>query len=182
MRVSEIADRYASALYEVAGESKAKDQTLADIRAIYEIFEKDAELKAWLENAAIPAEARRQVMGVALKGQSVSEPVRNVISLLIDKDRFHRLGEVVEAYSKRLDEEKGVSRGMVRSAVSLGANERQRIAEMVERVVNKSVVLSYKTDPSLIGGLVAQVGSFTFDDSIESHLRRMKEELKRRVH
>ena len=182
MRVSEIADRYASALYEVAGELNLRDQTLADLRVIQQIFEEDRDLNAWLQNEGASAEHRRQVMDVALQGQKVADPVRNIIYLLIDKDRLHRFAEVVEAFAQKLDEEKGISRGLVRSAVSLGADERQRITEMVEQVVNKKVVLSYKTDPSLIGGLVAQVGSFTFDDSIESHLRRMKEELKRRVH
>ena len=71
----------------------------------------------------------------------------------------------------------------VRSArqPSLAPEERQRLEKTIEGVLNKKVILTYKVDPSVIGGLIASVRSFTFDDSIDSHLKRMNEELKRRT-
>jgi F-type H+-transporting ATPase subunit delta len=47
--------------------------------------------------------------------------------------------------------------------------------------LNKKIILTYKEDPTLLGGVVAQVGGWTFDDSIETHLIKMNEELNRRA-
>jgi F-type H+-transporting ATPase subunit delta len=52
----------------------------------------------------------------------------------------------------------------------------------VAQVTGKKVILEYKEDASLLGGLIAEVGSLTFDDSLETQLRTMNEELKRRAH
>jgi uncharacterized protein YbcI len=55
------------------------------------------------------------------------------------------------------------------------------IKEKLEKLTGKKVVLEYHEDKSLIGGLVAQVGSFSFDDSLETQLRLMREDLKRKA-
>ena len=59
--------------------------------------------------------------------------------------------------------------------------QRQQIEATVEKVLKKKVIMTYKVDPSVIGGLVAQAGSYTFDDSLNSHLQRLNDELKRRA-
>ena len=70
----------------------------------------------------------------------------------------------------------------MRSATVLAPEERKQIETLVSRATKKQVILSYKEDPSLVGGLVAEVGSFTFDDSLISHLKRINEQLTRSVH
>ncbi|MES2964311.1 MAG: ATP synthase F1 subunit delta, partial [Bdellovibrionota bacterium] len=105
----------------------------------------------------------------------------DLINLLARKDRLGVFGEIVHAFEAEADAANNVARGVVRSATVLGQDDRKRIEDQVERVLKKKVILSYKVDPSVIGGLVAQVGSYTFDDSISAHLKRMNEELKRRT-
>ncbi len=74
-----------------------------------------------------------------------------------------------------------LSRGTVRSTTVLAPEERKRIEETVNRVTHKQPLLTYKEDPALLGGMVAEVGNYTFDDSLASHLRRMNEQLTRRT-
>jgi F-type H+-transporting ATPase subunit delta len=89
---------------------------------------------------------------------------------------FH---DIVTSYEVIADEAHGVTRGTVRSATVLGPEDRKRIEELVSKATKKQVILTYKEDPALVGGLVAEVGSFTFDDSITSHLKRINEQLTR---
>jgi F-type H+-transporting ATPase subunit delta len=49
------------------------------------------------------------------------------------------------------------------------------------KILNKKIVLTYTEDPGLLGGMVAQVGGWNFDETIEKHLKRMSDELNRRV-
>lgn len=107
--------------------------------------------------------------------------MKNFVFLLARKQRLGIFNDVVTAYQALADEKHGVVRGTVRSTTVLAPDERKRIEQTVNRVTKKNSILTYKEDPLLLGGLVAEVGSYTFDDSLASHLRRMNEQLTRRT-
>ena len=110
------------------------------------------------------------------------EILKNFMLLLGMKNRLSLFADIVTSYQSIADEAHGVTRGVVRSATVLAPDERKRIEELVGRATKKQVILTYKEDPSLLGGLIAEVGSFTFDDSLSSHLTRINEQLNRSVH
>jgi F-type H+-transporting ATPase subunit delta len=89
---------------------------------------------------------------------------------------------MVSAFETISDEDHGVTRGNVRSAATLSPESRQQIEDTVTKVTKKKVILNFTEDPKLLGGMVAQVGGWTFDDSLETHLTRMSEDLNRRTH
>lgn len=181
MRVSELAGRYAKAIFELAAETKTQDKVISDLRELEQIFTKDADVEAFLASPLIKADERAAVLQKALENKGIGKEAFDLVLLLARKDRLVLFADIVRAFEAESDTANNVCRGVVRSSVALGQAERQRIEDTVERVLNKKVIMTYKVDPSVIGGLVAQVGSYTFDDSIASHLRRMNEELKRRT-
>jgi F-type H+-transporting ATPase subunit delta len=80
-----------------------------------------------------------------------------------------------------MDIEEGVTRGVVRSAQALNDDAKKEIENKINKVLNKKIVLTYEQDPKLLGGVVAQVGGWTFDDSLDTHLKKLNEELNRRA-
>ncbi len=108
--------------------------------------------------------------------------MKNLALVLAARDRVEDWAAVVQAYQARSDEAHGVVRGIVRSASALLPDQRTAIEKKVAQVTGKQVVLEYKQDEALLGGLVAEVGSYTFDDSLETQLRLMNESLKRSAH
>jgi F-type H+-transporting ATPase subunit delta len=82
-----------------------------------------------------------------------------------------------------VDESRDVARGDVVSASTLFPDERQKLEATISRYTGKKAVLEYHEDKKLLGGLVARVGSYTFDDSLDTQLRMMNDALtKRRAH
>lgn len=181
MKISELAQRYAKAVYELAAENRNQEKVFSDLRELEAAFAKDGEIREFLTNPLISAQDREAALKKAMDGKGASKEAFELIMILARKDRFGLFGEIVHAFEAQADAENNVCRGTVRSATALGQDDRGRIEQTVERVLKKKVIMTYKVDPSVIGGLVAQVGSYTFDDSIASHLRRMNEELKRRT-
>lgn len=181
MKVSVVAHRYAKAIYDLAVENGHQDKVFSDLREIEAAFGKDKEIHDFLNNPLVDPKARAEALDKAMAGKGVSKEAHDLILLLARRERFGIFKELVAAYEKQADEANKVCRGVVRSASVLGQEERQRIEATVEKVLEKKVIMTYKVDPSVIGGLIAQVGSYTFDDTIASHLRRMNEELKRRT-
>jgi F-type H+-transporting ATPase subunit delta len=181
MKVSIIAQRYAKAVYELAVESRQQDKVFNDLRELENVFSKDQEVHNFLTNPLFDVSSRVVALEKSMAGKGVSKEAADLVLLLARKDRFAVFKEIVAAYEKQADEANKVCRGTVRSASTLGQAERSRIEETVEKVLKKKVIMTYKVDPTVIGGLIAQVGSYTFDDTIASHLGRMNEELKRRT-
>lgn len=181
MNISELAGRYSRALFELAVDHRTQDKVFSDLRALQTIFSTDDGIKNFFANPAVGAEDRTRVIDAALKDKGVSKEAYSLCLLLAQKNRLALFPEIVKTFEAVADAANGVCRGSVRSATMLGQAERQHIESTVEKVLRKKVIMTYAVDPSVIGGLVANVGSYTFDDSIASHLRRIGDELKRRT-
>jgi F-type H+-transporting ATPase subunit delta len=62
----------------------------------------------------------------------------------------------------------------VRSAVPLDADQRARLAEALQRATGKAVELKVVVDPTVMGGLVAQVGDTVIDGTVRHRLDQLK--------
>lgn len=181
MKANQIANRYAKSVFELARETKNDEKVLDQLRALDTSLNKDPEIIEFLSSPLVKLEDREKALAQALKGTGALPEVEQLMLLLVNKGRVSVFSEVVEAFQKLIDDANGVVRGTVRSAATLSPAERQQIEATVEKVLKKKVIMTYKVDPSVIGGLVAQAGSYTFDDSLNSHLQRLNDELKRRA-
>ncbi len=182
MKTSELSLRYAKALFAQSLEESCQDTVLAELRALSDLFSKDKEIVDFFSNPVVQGPAKIAALRAAMGSSGLSQIMQNFTLLLAEKNRLKLFFEIAEAYQFISDEQHGVSRGWVRSAAVLGPEDRKNLESQVEKVTKKRVILSYKEDEGLIGGLIAQVGSYTFDDSLKSHLKRLKEELNRRAH
>ncbi len=179
MRSPELAKRYAKALFELAVDNRSQEKVLTELRSLDEAFSKDKETHEFLVSPMISPSQKEAVLKKTLEGKGVSKEVLETVLLLARNERLNVFSDLVHAFESEIDASNGVIRGTVRSASALAPEERKRIETTVENFLKKKVIMTYKEDPSVIGGLVAQVGSYTFDDSISTHLTRMNEELKR---
>ncbi|MCB0419440.1 MAG: ATP synthase F1 subunit delta [Bdellovibrionales bacterium] len=182
MSVSEVATRYAVALHSLAKEKGIEEKTLQELRALGDLFNKDKDIYDFIHSPLIVAASREAALKAALDGNGVSEDVSNFILMLARKNRIAAFEGILEAYQNQVDIENGVTRGIVRSVSVLSPEERVAIEKKISDVTGKRVILNYTEEPNLIGGLIAQVGSYTFDDTLTTHLSRLKEDLNRRTH
>ncbi|MCB9027183.1 MAG: ATP synthase F1 subunit delta [Bdellovibrionaceae bacterium] len=181
MKYSELASRYASALYELAGETKSQDLVFSEVRELNKIFS-IKEIFDYMSSPVVQPSEKREILKKAFNNNGVSEGTQNFVLTLAKKGRLSIFSEVVIAFQSKNDEVNGVRRGEVTSSNVLAPEERAELTKTVEKVTGKKVILSYEENPDLIGGLIAKVGSYTFDDTLTSHLRRLQEDIKRRAH
>ena len=178
--VSEVAKRYASALFEATTDKSKNAEVLEELRVVEKIISTNEDIKKFVDSPLIAGEDKATELLKAFA--SASNEIKNLVATMASNGRITEWSGLVTAYQARTDESHNVVRGTVRSAAPLGPDQRQAIEARVTQVTGKKVILEYKEDKALIGGLVAEVGSLTFDDSIETQLRLMNEELKRRSH
>jgi F-type H+-transporting ATPase subunit delta len=177
MKISEVGKRYARALFGVAQELKKSEQFLAELRAVLNVLESQPEVSSAMESPNLAPAHKLEAIQKAFGGKA-SQEIVNFLCLLIEKKRWSHLAEVTVAFEEAIDESRGVTRGTVRSASALDPQQRKALEEKARSLTGREVIFSYHTDPQLVGGLIAEVKGWTMDDTLTSHLRSMKEQLK----
>ncbi len=174
-----IAIRYAKALLSLTKQKGIHAEALNQLKAVNQSLQSDRQLKEFFENPVIKPEQKAKILKVALSGQNFAEDVSSCLLLMADRGRLSMISEFVQAFQDGIDQEDGVTRGIVRAAQPLSKDAQSELEKKITQVLKKKIVLTFKEDPTLLGGVVAQVGGWTFDDSIETHLKRLNEELNR---
>jgi len=179
--ISEVSKRYAKALYEITQVNNSNDLVLSELKVLGKILNADTHISEFILSPLVSTENKIHVLKTTLSGK-VSQDIINTLHLLADKNRLSILAEIIEAFELISDEAKGMTRGTVRSATDLNSDEKQKIETTVNKVIKKKVILNFEEDKNLLGGMIAQVGGWTFDDSLDSHLKSINEDLNRRTH
>ena len=170
--------RYARALLDVGVKEKVdleqiqgELQQFADLFTQYPLFEKV------LLNPAVPVPRKRAAVADVLAQAKFLPIVSKLITLLADRDRLVLVRELLSAYSDRLLDFRGVVRAEVTTAVELDPKRAQAIQNGLAALTGRTVLLATKIDASIIGGLVARIGSTVYDGSVTRQLEKMKERL-----
>ena len=133
--------------------------------------------RRFLENPTMAGDRRKRMLKEIFDALSLDRRVANFIGILADRDRLPILEEIIQAYQKLLDERQGILRARVTAAYSLDASEQQKLAARLEQATGKQIRMEVAVDPSLIGGMVAQVGSTIYDGSVRQQLQAFKSRL-----
>jgi F-type H+-transporting ATPase subunit delta len=132
-----------------------------------------------LVNPALPRPMRAKLLEGLFKAASFDPLLANVLKLMNDRNRLDAIPMLVRGYRDLVDAKLGRLRGKVTSAVKLGDAQLASIRSSLEGMTKKTVLLESTQDKALLGGVVAQVGSRTFDGSLRTQLRELGQKLDR---
>jgi F-type H+-transporting ATPase subunit delta len=173
-----VARRYARALFELGQEEGKEKQFLEELQTIAQLVSASGEFKALLESPLYDITLKRRVLKEVASKMSLSAYTINFLNIMLDKDRFSVLGEILDAYKEILDRLTGRVRARVTSAATLSEDQLQSIAQTLTKVVNKEVDVDVIVEPSLIGGVIAEVEGMVYDGSVKTQISKLKQSLK----
>lgn len=178
MTLSAIARRYANALFDVThknGTTAAARASLSDVRAL---IDANPSLAKVFASVGLPLQRKRAILDAILKcSTGVAPEVGRLLEALADRDRLSIVGLVADAYEARALEDEKVVHADVVTAVPLAGDREAALATALGRVVGGQVKISARVDPSIIGGVVAKVGSVVFDGSVTTQVQKLKARL-----
>jgi len=172
--VSEIAERYASAVYELADEGRVLDETAADLRSLNALLGESADLQTLIRSPLIDADAKAAAMQAILQQAGASDLVRRFIGIIARNNRLFVLPATIDAFLAELATRRGEITAEVTSAQPLKPPQLDSVTEALRGVLGGKVTVDAKLDPSLIGGLVVRIGSRMIDASLKSKLQRLQ--------
>ena len=174
--MSVAANRYAKALIDVLYPDNA-EAGLQQLQSFSALLEEQPDARRFFENPAMAGARRKRLLKEISAALGFDRRVANFIDILIDRNRLPILDEVIDAYQKFLDERLGIVRARVTAARSLDAAQQRELGAKLEKITGKQVRMEVAVDPSLIGGVIAQVGSTVYDGSIRYQLQAFKNRL-----
>lgn len=179
MTPATAARRYARALFDVVLQQNGDlDRTGQELQGFADLAAGNHALQTVITNPAVPAAKKRALIDALVKQAGhVSDPVARTFALLADRDRLGLLAPLARAYSERLMDHRQIVRAEVTTAVALDDARTKAIADALGRATGRQVLVDPKVDATILGGVVARVGSVVYDGSVARQLERMKEQL-----
>ena len=172
--VSGVAQRYATALFELAEESGAIDTVAAALDSFNGLLAESEDLTRLIESPAFTAEEQVAAIKAVLAKAGITGLAANFIGLVASKRRLFALPGMIAGFRARVAEAKGIVSAQVTLAEEPSAAQLKDIAATLKDVAGKDVAVSVKVDPAIIGGLVVKMGSRMVDASLKTKLNSIR--------
>ncbi len=172
-----VAGRYARALADVAGPKGDFRTVERELGEFAEIYRGSADFRQLLETPAVSLDRKMRVLEAILARLGTSLITSNFLHVLVRNFRVAMIGEILQAFTRIVNDRLGVVEVKVYSAADLSEDVRRGLRERFEKVTQKRVEMDFQLDEKLLGGILAQVRSTVYDGSVRGHLERIREKL-----
>jgi F-type H+-transporting ATPase subunit delta len=164
---------YAGALFGVARSEGNLAEVEDELFRFARTLEASDELRTTLTDAALPVSRRQQIVEDLLGGKA--NPITtSLLSMVVGTGRSRDLPAIVDELVRISAAEGNKEVAEVRSAVALTDDQKARLADALGKATGKQVEVKVIIDPTVLGGLVAQVGDTVIDGSVKTRLAQLK--------
>jgi F-type H+-transporting ATPase subunit delta len=164
---------YAEALFGVARAEGTLGEVEDELFRFSQTLEGNDELRTALTDPLIPAARRQQIVEDLLGGKASPTTVA-LVSMVVGTGRARSLPAIIRKLVEMSAAEANKEVAEVRSAVPLTDDQRARLAKALGQATGKDIEVKVVVDPSVLGGIVAQVGDTVIDGSVRRRLDQLR--------
>lgn len=174
--MSQVAKRYAEALFELANEQGIVAETRTDLAVVKAAFASNEDLMTVLSAPKVTGETKKAMLKKVFAGANAS--VLNTLQLLVDKKRIAEIVTVADEFETLAAKAVKSAKATVISTRNLTAEEREEISSAFGKLVGvEKLEITNEIDPSVIGGVRVQIGNYIYDSTVASKLEGLKRTL-----
>jgi ATP synthase F1 delta subunit len=173
--MEELAQVYATALFEVASENEVVDDVREQLGQFADELGGNRDLQIFLFSPYFSSQEKKD--GIRKIVDGADERFLNFLELLAERHRMPAIFRVRRAYDALWREENKLLPVTVTSAIELDDSLVKGLGEKIEEQTGKKVELTSKVDPDVLGGLVLQVGNMVLDASIRNRLEQLRKQV-----
>lgn len=178
-KVSNVGERYAQALFDLANEDGSVAAVEADLKSLKAALAESRELRTLVASPAFSAEDKAKGLSAIAARAGFHATTRKFLGLLAANGRASALAGAITAYERLAAAARGVVAAKVTTATALTPAQSKGVAAALRQALGKDPEIETRVDPSILGGIKVQVGSRLFDASLRSKLDSLKFALKR---
>jgi F-type H+-transporting ATPase subunit delta len=175
--IRRFARPYAKAIYEVTASPEAANALRAELEKFEQVRLGATDLQELYANPGIDFGSKSGITQTIAKRLALSDLAGKVLDVLIRNHRINDLRSIVDALAEMVRQATGTVAAEVRSANALTNQDIAELRKTLEKKFGRRVEISVTTDPSLLGGFVAKVGSEVYDASVAGKIQKFRESL-----
>ncbi len=165
---------YALALYELSQEKSEVDKNEDAMKNLKNLLISSKDFKETILNPIITKEDKSTIISEIGKSNNFSDTLKNFLGFVSKKNRLFFLDKIIESFLNLVSKNKGQLKAKLISSKILTADEQKNIQKELSKDFKSELNIEYRHDPSLIAGLIIQVGSIMIDTSIKTKLQRLE--------
>jgi F-type H+-transporting ATPase subunit delta len=176
MRDRKVASRYAGALLTSAKAEGVMEGVADSYAAVMEVVAGNAQLVTFMDSPQVATQEKKDLLKSVFGGKI--EPVLlHFFYLLIDKNRIENFRDIGEEFAALVEDEMGVMRAQVVTAVALADDLSAALEERLAALTGKKVILEKKVDPAVIGGVCVTLKDKILDGTVRTNLDLLRKKL-----
>lgn len=172
-----VAMRYAKALAGIAEGRGSLVQTQRELAGVVALVRGNADLERLAFYPLLAPSQKAAALDAVLAAAGIGETLRRFFGVVAGAARLGLIFELSSAFDELVDERTGVVKATVQTAQPLSEAQNAALAAALGRRTGKTVKLNWRLDPSMLGGVKAQVGSTVYDATLKGQLRQLKARL-----
>jgi F-type H+-transporting ATPase subunit delta len=175
--MEEIAQVWARALFEVAKENDLLDKLREQLGAFVDALNENRDLMVFFFSPYFSTQEKKEGLERAVTD---AEPAfMNFLEALIERHRMPAIFRIKARYEVLWEDERDLLPVEVTSAVELDKSIVGSIGDRIGEQTQRTVELSSKVDPDILGGIVLRVGNVVLDASIRNRLEQLRKQVAR---
>lgn len=174
INISEIAKRYALALYQCAKDNKNIDDVEQDLNDLQSMIDSNDDMKILVSSPIIDGDTQSNAMRKITDKMACNALTVDFVNFIIKRDRLSYLPQMISIFRSFAQESRGEINAVLASAQPLTDKQKKDLTGYLETTLNKKISLEHHIDESLIGGFTVKVASQMIDASIANQLKNMR--------
>ena len=169
-----IADRYASALYDLASEKKLVDPVLNDLSLFKNLLIENKDLNLIVKSPLVNSQDKLSILAELIKKISANQITLTFFKVLEKNKRFSNLLSIINQFININSQKRGNVFADITSADELNDEKKINIKNQLKNILGNKLSLSFDVDKNIIGGLIVKVGSKMIDTSLANKINKIK--------
>ena len=163
---------YSQAFYEIADENKLLIEIEDQVTALIKLIAESNDFNLLIKDPTNKQEDQLNIINLVSEKFNFNQLFKKFLNFLVLKRRLFYLDKILKDFNLICSKKRGEIVAKLTAAKKLNEDEIDKIKSELTRNFGSNVKLNYKYDPSLIGGLIIQVGSIMVDTSIKNKLQQ----------
>ena len=171
------ASRYSLALYELAEENKHVNEIENQSFALIKLIDESKDFESIVRNPINKKEDQINIIVKIAETYNFNTLFKNFLCFLVEKRRLFFLRNILRNFVDICSQKRGEVKAKLVASKQLNDEEINKIKNDLSKDFTNKVKLDYKYDPSLVGGLIIQIGSVMIDTSIKNKLKQLENKM-----
>jgi F-type H+-transporting ATPase subunit delta len=173
-----LSGRYATALFELARDTKTIDTVEASLANVRSALEQSSEFARLVASPLVSRKDAAEAVAASAAAMGIDTTTKNFLGVLAENRRLAQLPAIIRAFRSLAADHRGETTAEVISAHPLSASQVDALKQQLRTRIGRDVSIDLSVDPALLGGLVVKIGSQMIDSSIRTRLNTLAHAMK----